>query len=410
MAENKPRIVNAVPALMGKPVLRPYNIVDLDDDVEITMYGEVVQSVPTDWWTGEPIEGLFIVLSDFLKDIDALKQKNSITVRINSVGGDLDAGVAIYNRLKEMNNVTTIVDGLAASAASIILQAGAVRQVYSSSQVMVHGASIGLCDYYNAQALQGMLDMVKAADEQVVNVYAERTGESPTKLKHMVEATTWMTGQDAVDKGFADEVISGQVNMSMTADKKQFVCNGIPMNPRRLGVIPKGVDIIPSTKEVQNAIEASDIKNSKKEENLMTVEELRNEYPDLIQEIENAAREKVDLTSAENAARDAERARIKDIESIEASIADKALVAEAKYGEHPMDAKDLALAVMQKNASLGNQFLKNLNEDTAVSNTDKVTADANSGNPAEDGSQTEAENAASMAKVLAAVNKMNGGK
>ena len=58
------------------------------------MYGEVVESVPVDWWTGKPTEGLYICEKDFLNDLEQYKEKSKITVRINSVGGDLD----VYKR------------------------------------------------------------------------------------------------------------------------------------------------------------------------------------------------------------------------------------------------------------------------------------------------------------------------
>ena len=83
--------------------IMPYNIAETgENDVEINMYGEIVEAVPTDFWTGEPIEGNFIAVDRFLRDLDDLKDKKNITVHINSVGGDLYGGIAIYNRLKAL--------------------------------------------------------------------------------------------------------------------------------------------------------------------------------------------------------------------------------------------------------------------------------------------------------------------
>lgn len=368
--------------------LRPYNIMGADtDDVEIEMYGEIVETHPTDWWTGKPLDGLYIVLKDFLQDIENLKEKNSIKVRINSVGGDLEAGVAIYNRLKELNNVTTVIDGLAASAAGLVFQAGSKRQIYESGQFMAHGASVGLCNYYNLQDLDKIRNRLIAANEQVVNIFAERTGQSKTKLKHLVEAETWMTGEDVVNQGFADEVIEGQVTMSMSADKSLFYCNGIPMQTKNFGVFPEGVKITKPT--VQEPVEDKGGKQ-------MTLEELKNQHPDLVKQIEDAAKETADISGAEQKAVNAERQRIKDIESIEASIADKQLVQDAKYGEKPMNAKDLAFVAMQKQASLGNTFLQNMQNDAQTSGTADVSA-----TPPKN--EQEEKDAADMAAVLNAV-------
>ena len=105
-----------------------YNIVknEQENSAEITMYGEVVQDRPRRYWDEEKDnERLYIVLGEFLKDLDEVKNCGRITVRINSPGGELYAGIAIMNRLSELGGeVVTIVDGLAASAASIILQGG----------------------------------------------------------------------------------------------------------------------------------------------------------------------------------------------------------------------------------------------------------------------------------------------
>ena len=403
------RIVNtATMQMKALPGLKPYNIIQNDEDVEIIMYGEVVETVPIDWWTGEPIDGLFIVLSDFLRDLDGLKNKNNVTVRINSIGGDLFAGVSIYNRLKELNNVTTIVDGLAASAASIIAQAAAdgQRKIYESGQIMVHGASIGLFDYFNTQQLSGIMDQLEAANESVINVYAERTGEPKTKLKHMVEKTTWMTGQNAVEQGFADEVISGKVAMSMSSDRSLFLCNGIPMNARRLPVMPEGVQVI-QTKSMQTATAEANKKSHNEGGNKMTAEEMRQQYPDVVKQIEDAAKNSVDTTEATQEAIASERQRIKDIESIEESIADKSLVEQAKYGEKTMDAKDLAFVAMQKQAQLGNTFLANNSKDVKDSGTEGVIATPNSGSSGEEKPNNDE---ADIMAAVNAVNKARGGK
>lgn len=369
------RIINALPQMAIPSNLKPYNIIEnADNTAEIEMYGEVVEAQPIDWWTGEPVAGLYIILADFLKEVENLKTKTAITVRINSVGGDLFAGVAIYNRLKEMNNVTTIVDGLAASAASLILQAGSTRKVYKSSQVMAHGASIGLCNYFNIQQLDAVRDELVAANEAVIGVYEETTGQSKTTLKHMIEKTTWMTGEDIVTKGFADEVISGEVKMSMAADKSLFLCNGIPMNPKSLHSIPLNVEMMKSTAK-------ADDKNKTKNEggHKMTIEELRESEPNLVNEIEASARAAVDVETIANDAVVAERQRIREIEEIQDSIADTELVNEAKYGEKPMDAKELAFIAMKRNAKLGNKFIEDTKNEVTKSGAEGVTAVPNSG-------------------------------
>lgn len=370
MSNSRMRIINAIPGMALNRNLKPYNILENDDDtVEIDMYGEVVETQPVDWWTGKPVDGLYIVLSDFLKSLEGLKEKSAVTVRINSVGGDLFAGISIYNRLKELNNVTTIVDGLAASAASIILQAGSTRKVYKASQVMAHGASVGLCSYYNIQQLDAVRDELKAANEAVIGVYEETTGQSRTTLKHMIEKTTWMTGEEILSNGFADEIISGEVKMSMAADKSLFLCNGIPFDPKKLWSMPTNVEIITGAKpDIDNKIQ----KNEGGHE--MTLEELKAQHPELVTAIEDAARETASASAVES-----ERQRIREIEQIENSIADKELVNEAKFGEKPMDAKELAFMAMKKNAQIGAEYLDGMKNETEKSGANGVGAVPNSG-------------------------------
>lgn len=386
------------------PALNPtksYNIADNNDIVEIKMYGEVVETIPMNWWTGEPEDGLYIVLSDFMNDLDRIRQKKEITVRINSVGGILTAGVSIYNRLKELNNVTTIVDGLAASAASIIAQAASEgnRKIYESSEIMIHGPSIGLCDYFNIQKLEEEMRSLQAANEMVINTYAERTGKAKEELRKLVEQTTWMVGQEAVDNGFADEVIGGKkVTMKMSSDKSLFLCNGIPMDLRKIDSVPRNVEV----EDKKNMIQAAKADVNKEGGKTMNEQELRDKNPEAVARIENAVREpqhaKEEKEEAVKNAINKERKRLKEIESIAASIGDKDLIDAAKYGEQPMDAKELAFIAMKNQAEQGNQFLYAAQQDYTDSGAGKIGAFPNAG------SQLEEENKDEAADIIKAVN------
>lgn len=106
----------------------------------------------------------------------------------------------------------------------------------------------------------------------------------------------------------------------------------------------------------------------------MTTEELRAQHGDIVAQIEHDAAE-----TARTAAITEERARLQAIEEIEASVGDAALIREAKYGEHPMTAEQLALAAMKKQAQLGAQHLANVAADNKASGANDVGADPNSG-------------------------------
>lgn len=365
---------------MPSEIIKAYNILDVGEtDAEINMYGEVVDARPRDWWTGEEIPGNYIALDEFLHDLDGLKDKASITIHINSVGGDLYGGISIYNRLKALPaNITTINDGLAASAGSIIFQAGNTRRMNAGSNLMIHQAAGFLYGYYQSGDLKGVIKQLDAGNKAAVAVYAEASGREGAELKAMLDRETWLTGQEAVDAGLADEVIDTgvQVSMSLAADKSFLEVNGVRMSTRGMHNIPAGLPVIPAAAKANVSAPApAPVEDKSKTEretetvDIKNVDELRAAFPELTAQVETVAR-------AEGIA--AERSRLQAIESIQGAI-DPALVAEAKYGEKPMDAAGLALRAMQAQAALGAQTLNNMQTDAMASGAAAVGAAANGG-------------------------------
>ena len=365
---------------MPTEIIKAYNILDVGEtDAEINMYGEVVDARPRDFWTGEEIPGNYIALDEFLHDLDGLKDKANITVHINSVGGDLYGGISIYNRLKALPaNITTINDGLAASAGSIIFQAGNTRRMNAGSNLMIHQAAGFLYGYYQSGDLKGVIKQLDAGNKAAIAVYAEASGREGAELKAMLDRETWLTGQEAVDAGLADEVIDTgvQVSMSLAADKSFLEVNGVRMSTRGMHNIPAGLPVIPAAAKANVSAPASapvedKSKTGRETEtvDIKNVDEMRAAFPELTAQVETAAR-------AEGVA--AERARLQAIESIQGAI-DPALVTEAKYGEKPMDAAGLALRAMQAQAALGAQTLNNMQADAMASGAAAVGAAANGG-------------------------------
>ena len=193
----------------------------------------------------------YIALNDLLPKLDALDGKSRVTVHINSVGGDLLSGIAIYNRLKSLSGqIITVCDSLAASAGSIIFQAGDVRQVYASSTVMVHHALTIMWGMYNAADLRKSAEDLDGFDRQLVNAYVERTGlDEAAVLAHM-DAESWMVGQEAVDAGFADQVIAGEAQTISDSDtpgvlnvgRLRVAAHFIPARSETCGPVPKARD------------------------------------------------------------------------------------------------------------------------------------------------------------------------
>lgn len=353
------------------PDMKPYNIATLDgeDSVEVNMYGEVVSEKPTDWWTGEPVEGLFIVLTDFLNDMEKIKDRKNVTFRINSPGGEVFAGVAIYNRMKEFTgNVTTIVDGLCASAASIIMQGAKPgnRKVCNGSLTMIHGASSFLFGYYNAKDMKESVKQIDAIDKSIAEIYAKETGTDVETAKLLMRNTTWMSAQDAIDKGFADEIVDtgSKVTMSINSAKNILTVNGVPMSARGLALpsdIPV-VDEITAGKEPEVIENNNPIGGKEK----MTLKELMEQEPDLVTQIQNEARQtaQTENQAAIDKALDDERKRLQSIDEIAGKIGDQALVDKAKYGEEKMSAADLALEALKAQKDAGAAFLDHAKDDT----------------------------------------------
>lgn len=146
------------------------------------------------------------------------KHSGDITVRINSPGGDVFAGVSMYNALKEHNgNVTVKVEALAASAASFVSMAGDKIIMLPGALMMVHNSSA--IAFGNAEEMSQTIEMLRKVDSSMVALYAARTGQSEEKIKELLEAETWMTGEEAVELGFADEAVGAKTSLSQAMAK-----------------------------------------------------------------------------------------------------------------------------------------------------------------------------------------------
>ena len=130
-----------------------------------------------------------------------------ITVWINSPGGDCVAAAQIYNMLKDYpGKVTVKIDGIAASAASVIAMAGDKTYVSPVSMLMIHNPStIAMGDHAE---MEKAIDMLEEVKESIINAYVLKTGLSRARLSHLMDAETWMNANTAIELGFADGLIT----------------------------------------------------------------------------------------------------------------------------------------------------------------------------------------------------------
>lgn len=132
--------------------------------------------------------------------------EGDIAVWINSPGGDVFAASQIYNMLKEYSGKVTVkIDGIAASAASVIAMAGEEVHMSPVAMIMIHNPSTAI--FGEASDLQSGIAMLNEVKESIINAYEQKTGLSRTKLAHMMDAETWFSAKKAVELGFADKVL-----------------------------------------------------------------------------------------------------------------------------------------------------------------------------------------------------------
>lgn len=372
---------------------------------EITMYGDIYEQRPADW-DGNPVEGEFVLLSDFMGDLEQIASCKDITIRMNSYGGDAGVSITIHNRLRELARsgakLTCIVDGVAMSGGSLIMCACDTVKVNPSSLVMIHKCWTFLFGGYNADEMREVADRNDAWDKAQVSIYKRKTGLSDTVLTHMMADTTHMTGSEAVKKGFADELLEDAepLGIAASADGRCLFVRG-----RTIHLAPGmfAPDDIPT---VTPEASAPDMTNTPrqvqapggKEGNTMAknLEELRAENPALAEQLMAEARAAVSAAgqtpaaaasapqaapqTAEDDPAQAERKRIQDIDAL-AALYDAEAIRKAKYGEHPCTAQELAYHMAQKAAQQGRSYMSALEADTGASGAQGVGAASSEGEP-----------------------------
>ncbi|HGD5729114.1 TPA: head maturation protease, ClpP-related [Streptococcus agalactiae] len=137
---------------------------------------------------------------------DLLSGKGDITLWINSPGGDVFAAAQIYNMLMDYKgDVHVIIDGLAASAASVIAMAGTTVSMSPVAMMMIHNP--WTFAQGEAKDMAKVIEMLGEIKESIINAYELRTGLSRTKISHLMDSESWFNAKKAVELGFADKVL-----------------------------------------------------------------------------------------------------------------------------------------------------------------------------------------------------------
>lgn len=172
----------------------------------VYLYGDIVDEQPRDWWSGEELEGEFIIPKK-VREIFEEIEKDEVELHINSYGGSIFASVSIFNYLKTLDkNITVIVDGLAASGASLIAMAGDKLKMPRNTTLMIHRASSYA--WGNCVELRKIADTLEKLDNATVfETYKSKFKGTDEELKNLIDTETWLTAEEAFENGLCDEII-----------------------------------------------------------------------------------------------------------------------------------------------------------------------------------------------------------
>lgn len=171
-------------------------VAEEEQDRSISIY----DAIGYDYWTGEGVTARRVASA--LRTLGA----GPVTVNVNSPGGDMFEGLAIYNLLREhKGDVTVKVLGVAASAASIIAMAGDNVQIARAAFFMVHNSWVIAAG--NRNDLRETADWLEPFDAAMADIYVARTGADTKAIAKLMDAESWIGGSAAIEQGFADELL-----------------------------------------------------------------------------------------------------------------------------------------------------------------------------------------------------------
>ena len=280
-----------------------WNIVKNDDkNAELMLYGDIAES----FW-GDTISAKEV--TEYLADLDV----ENINVYINSNGGVVDTAIAINNALRRHKaKVTVNIDGIAASAATLITCAGDTVKMPKNALFMIHNPlTIAMGD---SEEMRKQADVLEKYKNSIMETYLQKVNIDKEKLSELMDNESWLSAEEALEYGFIDEIIE---NTDIQVVENKVISNNMVFNMA----------------EFKNFNVDKNIKNNGKGSEKMTREEIKNQYPDIYAEIISEGKE-IGIKE--------ERTRIQEIENLGYN---HEVVNKAKF-EEPKNARDLALEIV----------------------------------------------------------------
>ena len=335
--------------------LKFWNLVKNDEEksAELILYGSIGSD---EYWDD---------ISDkaFKQDIENLGDVENIILHINSPGGSVFSAVAIANTLKNHKaKITANIDGLAASAATIITSACDTVKMPKNALFMVHNPITFA--YGNNQDMQKTLEMLNKVKNSIIETYLNKAKTDKETLSELMDNETWMSAEEAKEYGFIDEILDENVEKEVIENK--LIINNMAFDISRFKNFkekkiqePRVINI--SVNSTGNSEEIADkfrdilnsTENQKNEGGNMTLEELKNKFPELYNQIFNEGKE-AGITK--------ERERMREIDNLDVSNYSE-LVENAKYNE-PVEASVLAVNILNKQKEERIKKLQNIKNDS----------------------------------------------
>ena len=298
-----------------------------------------------------------------------------IVLDISSPGGLVVSGMEIYGALMEYPGKVSAHISYACSAATLIACAADEVLMSEAATYMIHCVQ-GYAEGSHADMEKTAEDM-SSLDESIINAYEKKTGMSRDEIRALMERTTYMTIDEAIEKGFVDGKIERQNVMDMAAstldifshDKAEEALKAISIM-EKAGGSDALADMVKATMEEQTTGKdaVSDI-NKPQEVNVMTLHEFLNENAEAMEEYNNALADAKAEGITEGA--EAENARLSELDAIANAVSPDAL-SEAKYGNERIDAKTLAFNTVVENAKAGAKHFEEAVSDAAESGVEDV--------------------------------------
>lgn len=346
--------------------LKFWNVMKNDEEksAELILYGSIGSD---EYWDD---------ISDkaFKQDIENLGDVENITLHINSPGGSVFSAVAIANTLKNHKaKITANIDGLVASAATIITSACDTVRMPKNALFMVHNPITFA--YGNNQDMQKTLEKLNKVKNSIIETYLNKAKTDKETLSELMDNETWMSAEEAKEYGFIDEILDENVEKEVIENK--LIINNMAFDISRFKnfkekkkqdprIINISVNSTGSPEEIADKFRdiLNSTENQKNEGGNMTLEELKNKFPEFYNQIFNEGKE-AGITK--------ERERMREIDNLDVSNYSE-LVENAKYNE-PVEASVLAVNILNKQKEERIQKLQNIKNDSQKNFTPPVAND-----------------------------------